>query len=52
MDEISKTNYEKFEVLKNEMKNEIEENKNDFNKRIEGLAKKVETKVSKTLDNR
>ena len=50
MDEISKTNNEKFEVMKNEMKNEIEKIRNDFNKRIEGLAKKVETKVSKTLD--
>ena len=50
MDEISKTNNEKFEVMKNEMKNEIEKIRNDFNKRIEGLEKKVETKVSKTLD--
>ena len=50
MDEISKTNNEKFEVMKNEMKNEIEQIRNDFNKRIEGLAKKDETKVSKPLD--
>ena len=32
------------------MKNEKEKIRNDFNKRIEGLAKKVETEVSKTLD--
>ena len=36
--------------MKYEMKNEIEKIRNDFNKRIEGLAKKIETKVSKTLE--
>ena len=50
MDEISKTNNRKFDVMKYEMKNEIEKIRNDFNKRIEGLAKKIETKVSKTLE--
>ena len=52
MDEISKNNNEKIEVMKNEMKTEIEKIRTDFNNRIEGLAKKVETKVSKALDKK
>ena len=52
IDEMSKNNDEKFEVMKNEMKNEIEKIRSDFNNRMEGLAKKVETKVSKALDKK
>ena len=52
MDEMSSNNNEKFEAMKNEMKNEIDKIRNDFNNRMEGLAKKVETKVSKALDKK
>ena len=50
MDEINRKNNEKFEPMKNEMENEIERIRNDFNSRMEGSAKKVDTKVSKTIE--
>ena len=52
MDEMSSNNNEKFEAMKTEMKNEIDKIRSDFNNRMEGLAKKVETKVSKALDKK
>ena len=46
IDEMNRLSNEKFDT----MKNEIQKIRNDFNNRIEGLAKKVETKVTKTID--
>ena len=44
--EMNRLRNEKFDTLKNE----IQKIQNDFNNRIEGLAKKVETKVTKAID--
>ena len=46
IDEMNRSSNEKFES----MRNEIEKIRNDFNGRMEGLAKKVESKVTKSLD--
>ena len=44
--EMNRLRNEKFDTLKNE----IQKIQNDFNNRIEGLVKKVETKVTKAFD--
>ena len=46
IDEMNKRNKENFEF----MKSEIENIRHDFNKRMEGLAKKVEKKVTQTME--
>ena len=43
---MNRNSNEKFDA----MNNEIERIRNDFNNRMEGPAKKVETKVSKAID--
>ena len=47
IDTIDKKNNEKLEKLQNEMNNI----RTDFNQRLEGLAKKVELRVLKTVEN-
>ena len=45
IDSWNKNNNEKFEIMKSEM----EKIRQNFNDRIEGLAKKVETRITKTV---
>lgn len=45
MEDMNRSNSEKFEA----MKTEIEKARMDFNNRMEGLAKKVETRVMKSM---